>query len=145
MNIKSRYLGVHFVCMYGIILMLLFPWCLQFWSDIRWGRIKLLYWILNTSWAGGGKKRFNLHIIPSDLDTLFAIFVHVHSTSNADRLSNLRNQISTIAKYPPTSYPWFHDSNTTITNLCAMIYVIIYVCMCICKCLCLCVYLYALK
>ena len=37
----------------------------------RWGRIKLLYRILNTCW---GRKRFNLHIIPSDLDILFDIF-----------------------------------------------------------------------
>ena len=37
----------------------------------------------------GVKTRFNLHIIPSDLDILFDIFVHVHSMSNADRLSNL--------------------------------------------------------
>ena len=39
----------------------------------------------------GGNNRFNLHIIPSDLDILFDISVHVHSMSNADRLSNLRN------------------------------------------------------
>ena len=37
----------------------------------RWGRIKLLYRIINTCW---GRKRFNLHIIPSDLDILFDIF-----------------------------------------------------------------------
>ena len=37
----------------------------------RWGRIKLLYKILNIFW---GKNRFNLHTIPSDLDILFDIF-----------------------------------------------------------------------
>ena len=37
----------------------------------RWGRIKLLYKIFNIFW---GKIRFNLHIIPSDLDILFDIF-----------------------------------------------------------------------
>ena len=37
----------------------------------RWGRIKLLYKIFNIFW---GKHRFNLHIIPSDLDILFDIF-----------------------------------------------------------------------
>ena len=37
----------------------------------RWGRIKLLYRILNTCW---GKKRFNLHIIPSDHYISFDIF-----------------------------------------------------------------------
>ena len=37
----------------------------------RWGRIKLLYKIFNIFW---GKNRFNLHIIPSDLDILFEIF-----------------------------------------------------------------------
>ena len=37
----------------------------------RWGRIKLLYKIFNIFW---GKNRFNLHIIPSDLDILFDIF-----------------------------------------------------------------------
>ena len=40
----------------------------------RWGRIKLLYRILNTCW---GKKRFNLPIIPSDLDILFDIFLYM--------------------------------------------------------------------
>ena len=38
-----------------------------------------------------GKNCINLHIIPRDLDILFDIFVHVHSMSNADQLSNLRN------------------------------------------------------
>ena len=51
----------------------------------RWGRMKLLYRILNTCWDK--RNRFNLHIIPSDLGTLFDIFVKVHSMSNADRLS----------------------------------------------------------
>ena len=37
----------------------------------RWGRIKLLYKIFNIFW---GKNRFNLHIIPSDLDIVFDIF-----------------------------------------------------------------------
>ena len=37
----------------------------------RWGRIKLLYKIFNIFW---GKNRFNLHIIPSDLDILFDTF-----------------------------------------------------------------------
>ena len=37
----------------------------------RWGRIKLLYKIFSIFW---GKNRFNLHIIPSDLDILFDIF-----------------------------------------------------------------------
>ena len=37
----------------------------------RWGRIELLYRILNNFW---GKKHFNLYIIPSDLDILFDIF-----------------------------------------------------------------------
>ena len=37
----------------------------------RWGKIKLLYKIYNIFW---GKNRFNLHIIPSDLDILFDIF-----------------------------------------------------------------------
>ena len=37
----------------------------------RWGRIKLLYKTFNIFW---GKNRFNLHIIPSDLDILFEIF-----------------------------------------------------------------------
>ena len=55
----------------------------------RWGRIKLLYKIFNIFWD---TNRFNLHIIPSDLDIRFDIFVHAHSMSNADRLSNLRNQ-----------------------------------------------------
>ena len=48
----------------------------------RWGRIKLLYKIFNIFW---GKNRFNLHIIPSDLDILFDIFCtcpfHVKSWS----------------------------------------------------------------
>ena len=47
----------------------------------RWGRIKLLYKIFNIFL---GKKLFSLHIIPSDLDILFDIFVHVHFISNAD-------------------------------------------------------------
>ena len=52
-------------------------------------RIKMLYKIPNILW---GKTRFDLHIIQSDLDILFDIFVHVHSMSNADRLSNLRRE-----------------------------------------------------
>ena len=50
----------------------------------RWDRIKLLYKVLNVSW---GKNRFNLHIIPSDLDILFHNFAHAHSMLNAE-LSN---------------------------------------------------------
>ena len=57
----------------------------------RWGRIKQLYKIFNIF---GGKNRFNLHIIPSDLDILFDIFVHAHSMSNTDRLSNLKKSKS---------------------------------------------------
>ena len=52
----------------------------------RWGRIKLLYKILDIFWC---KNRSNLHIIPSDLDILFDIFVPVHPMSNSDRLSKL--------------------------------------------------------
>ena len=43
-------------------------------SIVDWGGIKFLYKILNIF---GGKNRFSLHIIPSDLDTLFDIFLYM--------------------------------------------------------------------
>ena len=98
----------------------------------RWGRIKLLYKILNIFW---GKYRFNLHIISSDFDILLDIFVHVHSMSNADRLSNLRRgwsnspmflffcyhvQCQKLGKYlqvQRTSYFWTLQSFQIFTGL----------------------------
>ena len=54
----------------------------------RWGKIKLLYWILNTCW---GKKVLICTQSRVILISCLIFFVPVHSMSNADRMSNLRN------------------------------------------------------